>query len=94
MSTRTIHRWTSQIFLATVVLAFLAALGLPEWLFYLPLAPLLVLAVTGTYLNIVTFRAGRRPRTVPPGRDRGTAEPRTTGRPRHRGGESHPNAEL
>lgn len=62
MSTRTIHRWTSQMFLATVVLAFLAALGLPAWLFYLPLAPLLVLAVTGTYLNIATYRAGRRRR--------------------------------
>lgn len=62
MSIRTIHRWTSQVFLATVVLAFLAALGLPEWLFYLPLAPLLVLTLTGTYLNVATYRARRRRR--------------------------------
>lgn len=57
---RTIHRRSSQAFLATVVLAFMAALGLPEWLYYLPLAPLLLLMLTGTYLNVVTYRAGRR----------------------------------
>lgn len=59
MSIRTLHRWTSQVFLVTFVLALLAALGLPEWLFYLPLAPLLVLTVTGTYLNVTTWRRRR-----------------------------------
>lgn len=53
---RLIHRWVSLAFLATVVLAVGGALGLPEWLFYLPLAPLLLLMVTGIYLNGQTFR--------------------------------------
>ena len=52
---RLIHRWVSLAFLATVVLAVGGALGLPEWLFYLPLAPLLLLMVTGIYLNVQTF---------------------------------------
>ena len=62
MSTRvrTIHRWSSQAFLAAVVIALMAALGLPEWLFYLPLAPLLLLMLSGTYLNVATYRADRR----------------------------------
>ena len=53
---RLIHRWVSLAFLATVVLAVGGALGLPEWLFYLPLAPLLLLMATGIYLNVQTFR--------------------------------------
>jgi hypothetical protein len=58
---RTTHRRISQVFLATVALAFLAALGLPDWLYYLPLAPLLLLMLTGIYLNVATYRAGRPP---------------------------------
>lgn len=61
--TRTIHRVSSLAFLATVALAFIAVLGLPEWLFYLPLGPLLLLMLTGTHLNLATYRADRRARS-------------------------------
>ncbi|MDO5501462.1 MAG: hypothetical protein Q4F67_17470 [Propionibacteriaceae bacterium] len=58
-SVRSIHRWVSLAFLVTMVMAVAAGFGLPEWLFYLPLAPLALLVLTGIYLNIRAFRASR-----------------------------------
>ena len=55
---RLIHRWVSLAFLATVVLAVGGALGLPEWLFYLPLAPLLLLMVTGIWGMLMSVLQG------------------------------------
>ena len=66
---RTVHRWTSIVFLAVVVGIFLA-LGAGrepvQWVYYLPLAPLALLAFTGLYLFVLPYaarwRGGRRSR--------------------------------
>lgn len=66
---RTVHRWTSMVFLAVVVGIFLA-LGAGrepvQWVYYLPLAPLALLALTGLYLFVLPYaarwRGGRRSR--------------------------------
>ena len=57
---RTVHRWTSIVFLAVVAGIFLA-LGAGrepvQWVYYLPLAPLAVLAFTGLYLFVLPYAA-------------------------------------
>lgn len=55
---RTVHRWTSIVFVA-VVAAIFVALGMGrevvDWVYYLPLAPLAVLALTGLYLFVLPY---------------------------------------
>ncbi|MEV4280125.1 hypothetical protein [Actinoplanes xinjiangensis] len=49
---RRLHRWTSAVFTATVVLTFVA-LAQKEpivWVSYVPLLPLAVLMISGLYL--------------------------------------------
>ncbi len=57
---RQIHRWVSMIFTATVVAIF-AALGLgmepAMWVYYLPLAPLALLLLSGLYLFVLPYAA-------------------------------------
>ena len=63
MSIRQIHRWTSIVFVLIVVGIF-AALGAGQqpvqWVYYLPLVPLALLALTGLYLFALPYM--RRPR--------------------------------
>jgi hypothetical protein len=60
---RQVHRWVSMLFLL-VVLAIFAVLGLgqqpAQWIYYLPLAPLFVLALTGAYLFVLPYLSKRR----------------------------------
>lgn len=63
---RRIHRWSSVVFTATVVAAFVAvALGYYQdesalWVFYLPLPPLAVQLFTGLYLFVLPYIGRRR----------------------------------
>lgn len=60
---RTFHRWTSIVFTATVVLAFIGSV-VPEpiaFLYYLPLLPLALLMITGLTMFVKHVRGrGRR----------------------------------
>lgn len=60
---RQIHRWLSIVFTATVVAIF-AALGLGMepafWVYFLPLAPLALLLLSGLYLFVLPYAARRR----------------------------------
>ena len=55
---RVFHRWTSIVF-TLIVLAIFAMLGLgqqPEqWIYYLPLAPLFLLMLTGLYMFALPY---------------------------------------
>ena len=59
---RQLHRWVSAAFTLAVVVVFAAPLvgTPPEWLYYLPLAPLAVLLPSGVYLFALPYvaRAG------------------------------------
>jgi ABC-type polysaccharide/polyol phosphate export permease len=59
---RQIHRWTSLVFTVVVAGIFLAlGLGEPaEWVYLLPLAPLLLLLLTGLYLFALPHAASLR----------------------------------
>jgi len=52
MNIRQFHRWTSMVFMLTVVANFIGlAMGRQEtWLGLVALAPLIVLMVTGTWM--------------------------------------------
>lgn len=60
---RQVHRWTSIIFTA-IVIAIFAMLGMGqqpvEWVYYLPLAPLALLLVTGLYMFVLPYLGKRR----------------------------------
>jgi len=60
---RQAHRWVSIAFTATVIAnIILVAIGKPvEWLYMLPLAPLLLLIPTGLYMFFLPYI--RRPQT-------------------------------
>ena len=62
---RQIHRWLSIVFTAVVVAIF-AALGLGTepafWVYFLPLAPLALLLLSGLYLFVLPYAARRRSR--------------------------------
>lgn len=62
---RPLHRWTS-IVLGAVVAAIFIALGLGkqpvDWVYYLPLAPLALLALTGLYMFVLPYAARWRGR--------------------------------
>lgn len=55
---RPLHRWTSIVFVAVVAAIFIA-LGIgrqpAEWLYFLPLFPLAVLALTGLYMFVLPY---------------------------------------
>jgi hypothetical protein len=55
---RVFHRWTSIAF-TLVVVAIFAMLGLgqqpPQWLYYVPLLPLFLLAVSGLYMFFLPY---------------------------------------
>ena len=62
---RPLHRWTSIVFVA-VVAAIFAILGAGkqpvEWVYFLPLAPLALLALTGLYMFALPYAARWRGR--------------------------------
>lgn len=57
------HRWTSMAFMLVVVAIF-AMLGLgqqpAQWIYYLPLAPLFLLMLTGVYMFFQPYLAKAR----------------------------------
>ena len=62
---RPLHRWTSIVFVA-VVAAIFAILGVgkqpAEWVYFLPLAPLALLALSGLYMFALPYAARWRGR--------------------------------
>lgn len=68
---RQIHRWISVIFVLAVIVTTVGSMQEqpPEWVYFLPLLPLLLLAVTGIYLFVLPYAArwrNPRERTHPP----------------------------
>lgn len=64
---RVTHRWTSVIFIATVIVATFAAVsGQPaeSVFYYLPLPPLFVQMITGVYLFVLPYTAKWRGRST------------------------------
>ena len=59
---RQIHRWLSVAFTATVLASVAAASQEEpaEWVFYLPLFPLILQMLTGLVLFVLPYTAGRR----------------------------------
>jgi hypothetical protein len=60
---RQIHRWVSIIFVVIVAGIFitLGVGGKPtNWVYFLPLLPLALLALTGLYLFVLPYAAKRR----------------------------------
>ncbi|WP_217369387.1 hypothetical protein [Nonomuraea antri] len=59
---RQTHRWLSIVFTVTVVICIVAVLAqqAPDWVFYLPLLPLIGQLVTGLYLFVLPYTARRR----------------------------------
>lgn len=50
------HRWLSMLFVAAVVVTSVAmARGQGGWITYLPLGPLLLLALSGLYLFVLPY---------------------------------------
>lgn len=66
---RQVHRWVSVAFtLSILIIIVTQALGEPpEWLFYVPLAPLLFLLLTGTYLFLLPYFGSRNRKVVSDG---------------------------
>lgn len=62
---RQTHRWLAMTFTATVIVTLAAALQEqpPEWVFYVPLFPLLVLMLTGLYLFALPYATRLRDHT-------------------------------
>ncbi|HWQ87035.1 hypothetical protein [Brevundimonas sp.] len=60
---RPFHRWTSIVFVAVVAGIFIA-LGVgrkpAEWVYFAPLFPLALLALTGLYMFVLPYIARRR----------------------------------
>jgi ABC-type polysaccharide/polyol phosphate export permease len=60
---RQVHRWLAIIF-TTVVAAIFVALGVgqqpAQWVYYLPLAPLALLMLTGLYMFVLPYAVRRR----------------------------------
>jgi hypothetical protein len=59
---RLFHRWVSVAFVAAVIATSIAlAQKEPiQWMAYVPLAPLALLAITGVYLFVLPYVARRR----------------------------------
>lgn len=60
---RQFHRWMSVIFTGSVIVVFVSSLrdDPAEWIFYLPLAPLALMLVSGLYLFALPY-VRRRPK--------------------------------
>ena len=61
--TRQIHRWLSAIFMLTVIFTAVALAMKTKavWVSYVPLAPLFLLMITGTYMFFLPyFKRGER----------------------------------
>ncbi|MDH5835249.1 hypothetical protein [Luteimonas kalidii] len=58
---RQLHRWVSMLFVLTVVANFVAMVfgPPPPWITYAPLPPLALQLLSGLYLFVVPYRAGR-----------------------------------
>ncbi|WP_306363578.1 hypothetical protein [Nocardia sp. CC227C] len=57
---RQAHRWLAVTFVAVIGVTVVGlAAGGPEWLSYLPLAPLALLAFSGLYLLVTPYPSGR-----------------------------------
>jgi hypothetical protein len=59
---RPLHRWTSIVFVAVVAAIFIvlgAGQQPVEWVYYVPLAPLALLALTGLYMFVLPYVARR-----------------------------------
>ena len=56
---RQFHRWTSIVFVTVVAVIFIM-LGVGQqpatWVYFLPLLPLALLAITGLYLFVLPYR--------------------------------------
>ena len=67
---RRVHRWLSIIFTA-VVLAIFGMLGMGKepaaWVYFVPLAPLALLMLTGLYLFVLPYLGRRGAREGRPG---------------------------
>ncbi len=65
---RQIHRWVSIIFVAVVIGIFIA-LGVggkpANWVYFSPLPPLAVLALTGLYMFVLPYAAKWRSKRHP-----------------------------
>ena len=59
---RQVHRWTSIVFAALVIVTFIALAMKPPvvWVSYTPLPPLFLLLFTGLYLFALPYMAKRR----------------------------------
>lgn len=59
---RQVHRWTSIVFTAAVIVTFIALAMKPPivWVSYTPLPPLFLLLFTGLYLFVLPYMAKRR----------------------------------
>ena len=68
---RRLHRWVSIVFTLTVIGIFVSqALGHTEgWLFYTPLAPLMLMMISGLYLFALPY-VTKGPDKATAGRDR------------------------
>jgi hypothetical protein len=66
---RPFHRWTSIVFTA-IVAAIFATLGIgrqpAQWVYYLPLAPLFLLTLTGLYLFFRPYFKARQAKAGAP----------------------------
>jgi hypothetical protein len=64
---RQFHRWTSLAFMLVVVVIF-AMLGLgqqpAQWIYYVPLAPLFLLMLTGAYMLFLPYIAKARRKAI------------------------------
>ena len=61
---RHFHRWMSIVFIGTVIIAMVAS-SRPEpaeWVFYLPLLPLVLMLMSGLNLFALPYTTMRRPR--------------------------------
>lgn len=61
---RTFHRWTSLVFVATVIVCFVVVAqdDPAEWVLYTPLPPLFLLMFSGIYLFALPYTAKWRSR--------------------------------
>ena len=60
---RTFHRWVSMLFVITVAAIFITqgmGKATPQWVYYVPLAPLALLTVTGLYMFFLPYRTKAR----------------------------------
>lgn len=54
---RTFHRWMSIVFTVLVIVVLVSSIRTepPEWVFYLPLPPLVLMLISGLYLFALPY---------------------------------------